>query len=129
MTETTNKRRGAQHFDGTLAVEFRRRLLEVQKTLLRTVARTDEEIAELEAPPPGDAFDRAGATSATLLASRLAGQDKRELDEIAEALRRLTSGAFGTCETCRQPIGLPRLRAVPATRFCVRCQTAKEVIP
>lgn len=79
--------------------------------------------------PPGDTTDRATTASIARIAARLAGQDKRELDEIAEALRRLASGDFGTCESCQQPIGLPRLRAVPATRFCVRCQTAQEVIP
>ena len=119
----------ARPFDMTLAPEFRRRLLEARKTLLRTVTGTDEEIADLEAAAPGDTTDRAGAASATLLASRLAGQDKRELDEIAEALRRLASGIFGACVTCHEPIGLPRLRAVPATRFCVRCQAAQELTP
>jgi DnaK suppressor protein len=112
-----------------LAAEFRRRLLEARKTLLRTVAGTDQEIADLEAPAPGDTTDRAGAASATLLASRLAGQDKRELDEIAEALRRLVSGTFGVCVSCDEAIGLPRLRAVPATRFCVGCQAAQELTP
>lgn len=116
-------------FDMALAAEFRRRLLEARKTLLRTVAGTDEELADLEVPAAGDTTDRAGAASATLLTSRLAGQDKRELDEIAEALRRLASGIFGACVSCHEPIGLPRLRAVPATRFCVRCQAAREVTP
>ena len=119
----------ARPFDGSIAAEFRRRLLEARKTLLRTVAGTDEEIADLEVSAPGDATDRAGAVSTTLLASRLAGQDKRELDEIAEALHRLASGTFGICESCREPIGLRRLRAVPAARFCVQCQAAQEVNP
>jgi DnaK suppressor protein len=119
----------ARPFDMALAPEFRRRLFEARKTLLRTVAGTDEEIADLEAAVPWDTTDRAGAASATLLAARLAGQDKRELDEIAEALRRLASGIFGACVSCHEPIGLPRLRAVPATRFCVRCQAARELTP
>jgi DnaK suppressor protein len=118
-----------QPLDTTLAADFRRRLLEARQTLLRTVAGTDEELTSLDATAPGDTTDRATAASIARTAARLAGQDKRELDEIAEALRRLASGAFGTCESCHQPIGLPRLRAVPATRFCVRCQTAQEVIP
>ena len=79
----------ARPFDMALAPEFRRRLLEARKTLLRTVAGTDEEIADLEAAAPGDTTDRAGAASATLLASRLAGQDKRELDEIADRLEKM----------------------------------------
>ena len=81
----------ARHLDAKLIDEFRRRLLEAREALLRTVAATDEEMAGLEAPAPGDSTDRAATSSVTSLVSRLGGQDKRELDEIADALRRLGS--------------------------------------
>ena len=118
----------ARPLDARLIEEFRRRLLEARETLLRTVAATDEEMAGLEAPAPGDSTDRAATSSVTSLVSRLAGQDKRELDEIADALRRLGSATYGICESCRELIPLPRLRAVPATRFCLACQEAEEVV-
>jgi RNA polymerase-binding transcription factor len=121
--------RPAHHLDARLIEEFRRRLLESRETLLRSVAATDEEMAGLEAPGPGDSTDRAAASSVASLVSRLAGQDKRELDEIADALRRLGSSAYGICQSCREPITLPRLRAVPAARFCLACQETQEVIP
>lgn len=117
-----------QPFDAPMRGEFRDRLLRARQSLLLTVAGTDEEMADLEAREPGDPMDRASVTSTALLVSRLGGQDKRELDEIAEALRRLASGAFGTCEACHGPIGLTRLRAVPAARFCLECQSAQEVV-
>jgi DnaK suppressor protein len=115
--------------DARLIDEFRRRLLETRKTLLRTVAATEEEMAALEAPRPGDWMDRAATASTTALVSRLAGQDKRELDEVAEALRRLGSGAYGICESCGNAIPLPRLRAMPAARFCLACQKTEELLP
>ena len=105
------------------------RLLEARESLLRTVAATDEEMAGLEVPGPGDLTDRAAAASTTALVSRLAGQDKRELDEVAEALRRLGSGAYGICESCGKAIPLPRLRAIPAARFCLVCQKTEELLP
>ena len=119
----------ARRLDAKLIDEFRRRLLEAREALLRAVAATDEEIAGLEVPAPGDSTDRAATSSATSLVSRLGGQDKRELDEIADALRRLGSRTYGFCQSCRAPIALPRLRAVPAARFCVPCQEAEEVMP
>lgn len=119
----------ARHFDAILTAEFRRRLLEARAALLQTVAATDEEMAGLEAPGPGDSTDRAASASIASLVSRLAGQDKRELDEIAAALRRLGAGAYGACESCHEPIGVERLKAVPAARFCLPCQTAQEVRP
>ena len=115
--------------DAKLIDEFRRRLLGTRTALLRTVAATDEEMAGLEAPGPGDWTDRAATASTTSLNSRLAGQDKRELDEVAEALRRLGSGAYGICESCGKAIPLPRLRAMPAARFCLACQKAEEMVP
>lgn len=118
----------AGRLDARLIDEFRSRLLESRETLLRTVAATDEEMAGLEAPGPGDSTDRAAAASTGALVSRLAGQDKRELDEVAEALRRLGSGAYGICESCRKAIPLRRLRAMPAARFCLACQKAEEVV-
>jgi DnaK suppressor protein len=114
-------------FDERRRDEFRRRLLESREALLRTVSATDEEIAALEGPGPGDAADRAAGASVATLVSRLGGQDKRELDEIAAALGRLGSGTYGVCEVCHEPIALARLQAVPAARFCLPCQTTQEV--
>jgi DnaK suppressor protein len=121
----------ARRFDAKLTDEFRRRLLEAREMLLRTVATSDEELAGLGTGlEVGDPTDRATAASIASMGSRLTGQDKRELDEIAEAMHRLGSGAYGMCESCRAPIALSRLRAVPAARFCVPCQeTQEEVAP
>jgi DnaK suppressor protein len=119
----------ARRFDTKLTAEFRRRLLQAREALLGTVSGTDGEMADLEAPGPGDSTDRAASVSTASLVSRLGGQDKRELDDIADALRRLGSGAYGACDSCHKPIALARLRAVPAARFCLHCQAGQEVVP
>jgi len=119
----------AHHLDAGLIDELRGRLLESRAVLLQTVTGTDEEMARLEPPEPGDSTDRAASVSIAALISRLGGQDKHELDEIAAALRRMASGTYGLCESCRAPIALPRLRAVPAARFCLACQGAQEARP
>lgn len=41
-----------------------------------------------------------------------------DLVEVSDALTRLDSGRYGTCQTCQLPISDERLEAVPATRFC-----------
>jgi DnaK suppressor protein len=109
-----------------LVGEFGGRLGEARERLLRTVARTDDELRTLEthqAGAPGEDVDRDVAAA---LLSRLEGQGKRELDEIAAAQARLAAGTFGVCEGCAQPIPLARLRAVPTARLCVACQAARE---
>lgn len=48
------------------------------------------------------------------------------LDEVAEARRRLATGAYGLCQTCGEQIPAARLLAVPATRYCVTHERAVE---
>lgn len=57
--------------------------------------------------------------------SIVAGIDA-ELVDIESALRRLEHGAYGTCEVCGRPIGEARLRARPATRYCIKDQVSVE---
>jgi RNA polymerase-binding transcription factor len=40
-------------------------------------------------------------------------------NRLAEALDRLRSGEYGTCETCGEPIAPGRLEARPTARTCV----------
>jgi len=50
--------------------------------------------------------------------------DMKLLREIADALRRLHQGTYGTCLECEEPISIKRLNAVPWARYCVACQEA-----
>src|SRR5258708_3052267 len=45
-----------------------------------------------------------------------------QLRLIEEALERLASGEYGTCERCGEPIAPKRLAAIPWAKYCVRCQ-------
>lgn len=112
-----------------LTDEFRRRLLEARAALLRTVALTDEELATLDRPQPSDPPEHAASASAASLLVHLGGREKRELDDIADALRRLARGVYGACESCGKPIPLERLLALPAVRLCLGCQASTEASP
>ncbi len=50
--------------------------------------------------------------------------DMKLLREIADALHRIQTGAYGTCMECEEPISPKRLDAVPWARYCVACQEA-----
>jgi RNA polymerase-binding transcription factor len=112
-----------------LLPEFKRRLLDAQKTLFRTIEATDEEIESLTAPGSADPREQATSVSAATLLSRLEGQEKHELDEIIDALARQEGGTYGLCERCGRSIPLARLRALPAARYCVGCQAGTEHRP
>lgn len=49
-----------------------------------------------------------------------------QLTDVDRALARLENGSYGTCEACGRPIDEDRLRARPATRFCIDDQAMAE---
>ena len=109
-----------------LVQEFVRRLDEARREVFRTVATADEELATLEAHQAGSAIEDVPKDAAAAILSRLEGQEKHELDEIAAARARLGAGTYGACEECHRPIPLARLRAMPAARHCVVCRRREE---
>jgi RNA polymerase-binding protein DksA len=111
----------------TLRMEFAGRLQEERRSLLRTVVATDDELATLEQHQAGAPVEDAGTDAIGILLGRLEGQEKHELDEIADAIERLNRGVYGRCEGCGREIALARLRAMPAARRCVECQKQHEV--
>jgi RNA polymerase-binding protein DksA len=48
--------------------------------------------------------------------------------EIRSALEKLSSGEYGICEECEEPISQRRLDVVPWARLCVKCQSRKEML-
>ncbi len=51
------------------------------------------------------------------------------LHEIDAALRRIEQGTYGRCPTCGDALSVERLRALPMTRLCGRCQRAAAERP
>ena len=56
----------------------------------------------------------------------LASNERELLYEIDEALKRIKEATFGICEECKSSISKRRLKAIPYTRLCLKCQEAKE---
>ena len=52
--------------------------------------------------------------------------EQETLDQIHDALARITAGTYGRCEECRQPIAKPRLQALPYTPRCIECARKAE---
>ncbi|MBI2529069.1 MAG: TraR/DksA family transcriptional regulator [Candidatus Rokubacteria bacterium] len=115
--------------DPALLEELRRSLREARARLLAAVARTEEELATLEAHQPGGPMEDVDKETVTAILSRLDGRERHELDEIHAAQARLETGTFGVCEQCGQPIDLARLRALPVARHCLPCQRRQESAP
>jgi RNA polymerase-binding transcription factor DksA len=60
-----------------------------------------------------------------LISSRLLAAARKQLEETEAALLRLEEGTFGVCEGCNEQIRPERLEILPATAFCVACQSQR----
>lgn len=49
-----------------------------------------------------------------------------EIQGIQAALLRMTSGTYGLCVNCSEPIGFERLQAWPLANRCLECQSQAE---
>ncbi|HEV8479245.1 MAG TPA: TraR/DksA C4-type zinc finger protein [Candidatus Eisenbacteria bacterium] len=59
-------------------------------------------------------------------AFHFASSEGRALLDVDDALRRLYSGNYGSCESCGNPIGRERLEVVPHARLCKACKEKEE---
>jgi len=55
-----------------------------------------------------------------------AARRMQRLEDVNDALERLTHGTYGLCEASDEPIGIQRLRAAPWARFAVTHQEEME---
>jgi RNA polymerase-binding protein DksA len=56
----------------------------------------------------------------------LVSDERKVLFEIEEALKRIESKTYGACQMCEKIIGATRLKAIPHTKYCKKCQEKIE---
>lgn len=66
--------------------------------------------------------DQAQITHDEFVSLRLNSIDYLQLRLVNEALDRLSSGDYGICQACEEPIPAKRLHALPWARYCITCQ-------
>jgi len=71
--------------------------------------------------------DSVSASEERELSFTVRGLIVERANRLADALDRLRSGEYGTCEACGNPIAGARLRAMPEVTTCVTCQEAEEM--
>ncbi len=95
------------------------------------LASAGEELAQASATP--DLGDEQGFGEAdTLSVERdrvlaLTAQARQRIEDVDAALRRLDRGTYGACRSCRRPIPVVRLEAVPEATQCVSCASGSAL--
>lgn len=56
----------------------------------------------------------------------LLANTRESLFQTEHALRRITAGTYGSCESCGEAIGKARLQAFPRATLCVSCKQKQE---
>ncbi|WP_432483348.1 TraR/DksA family transcriptional regulator [Kineococcus esterisolvens] len=73
-----------------------------------------------------DQVDHGAATAGREHEMTIVNNARELLEQTQRALVRLSSGAYGVCETCSGPIGKARLQAFPRVTLCVSCKARGE---
>ena len=101
-------------------------LLEERKKIQQSIsAKKENEMPEAEV---GDEIDNATQSLDKEVLFELNSSAHANLDQIESALRRISKGIYGICESCRQPIPKKRILAIPFARYCINCQSSNEKI-
>ncbi len=103
-----------------------RKLFELeQKSLIYSHSLLNTEF-QLNPEDLQDETDLTSAVTEQSMRMRLRNREALYLKKIDSALGRITSGTFGDCETCQEPIDVRRLEARPTTTHCLDCKENAE---
>lgn len=75
----------------------------------------------------GDVGDAAIESYEHEVDSQLVAFEAGELRKIDAAIHAIREGVYGTCLGCNKSIPIARLRALPYTTLCVKCQSEAEL--
>jgi len=101
-------------------------LLDTKKQLLREMKGRVKEETEGSKDEGRDTYDLASDERDREINFILNDREREKLLAIDEALRRIKDKTYGLCESCEGEIHLGRLKVLPFTRLCVRCQEENE---
>ena len=108
----------------TLA-EFKNLLTRQLESLLQEAGKTVTGMTEEKSNFP-DPTDRASLESDRNFELRIRDRERKLINKIRQALKRIEDGTFGLCENCEEEIGIERLRVRPVTTRCINCKTEQE---
>jgi DnaK suppressor protein len=104
---------------------FKNLLLAWKKDLLRESSNTLDHLKEESSNKPDDA-DRATIESERSLELRTRDRERKLLNKIDKALRKIEEGTYGYCEETNQPISIARLKARPIATLSIEAQEMHE---
>ena len=104
---------------------FERLLIGQRKELLGEAERAVDRMGQKD-ETFADPADRASYESEATRDLRIRDRERKLVEKIDQALRRIADGTFGECEECGEMISVGRLRARAVTTLCISCKSEQE---
>jgi DnaK suppressor protein len=108
-------------------LEYYKKKLQVRREeLTKTIARTQEEGRTADDDATVDLADKAANSYTKEFLFGMTNTDRKILNMIDAALKRIQSDEYGVCANCQEELQQKRLEAVPWAKHCLACQEKME---
>ena len=105
---------------------FRLKLLDWKNELLKESSQTLVNLQKEENTAKPDITDRATEEIERSFELRTRDRERKLINKIETALKRIETGSYGYCEETGEPIGIKRLEARPVATLSLEAQEMHE---
>ena len=105
---------------------FRLKLIDWKNELLKESSQTLTNMQKEENTAKSDITDRASEEIERSFELRTRDRERKLINKIESALRRIKEGSYGYCEETGEPIGIKRLEARPVATLSLEAQEIHE---
>ena len=105
---------------------FKLKLLDWKKELLKESSQTLNNLKKEENAAKADLTDRATEEIERSFELRTRDRERKLINKINAALKRIDEGSYEYCEETGEPIGIKRLEARPVATLCIEAQEKHE---
>ena len=105
---------------------FRLKLINWKNELLKESSQTLTNMQKEENTAKPDITDRASEEIERSFELRTRDRERKLINKIESALRRIKEGSYGYCEETGEPIGIKRLEARPVATLSLEAQEIHE---
>ena len=105
---------------------FRLKLAGWKNELLKESSQTLSNLQKEENTAKPDITDRASEEIERSFELRTRDRERKLINKIDEAIRRIDDGSYGYCEETGEPIGIKRLEARPVATLSLEAQEMHE---
>ena len=105
---------------------FRLKLLDWKNELLKESSQTLANLQKEENTAKPDITDRASEEIARSFELKTRDRERKLINKIDSAIRRIEDGSYGYCDETGEPIGIKRLEARPVATLSLEAQEIHE---